>query len=88
MKEKIENLIKKEIENFGYRLIKVEIKEKGRVKELWITIDKENGVSVEDCANVSRKIEPILENFSEQKWYLIVSSKGIEISEEELKKLK
>ena len=90
LEEKIEKLIKEEIENLGYQLKAVEIKQKGRAKELIITIDKEGGVSVEDCARASRKIDPILEeaDLFESRWYLTVSSPGIEVSEEDLKKLK
>ena len=79
LKEKIENLIKTEIEKMGYQLKKIEIKRKGKAKELVITIDKKGGVSVEDCARVSRKIDPILEkaNLFESRWYLTVSSPGI-----------
>jgi ribosome maturation factor RimP len=90
LKEKVEKLIKGEIENLGYQLKKIEVKQRGRAKELIITIDKKGGVSVEDCARVSRKIDPILEkeNLFEGRWYLIVSSPGIEVSKEELEKLK
>jgi ribosome maturation factor RimP len=89
LKEKVEKLIKEEIENLGYQLKKIEVKQRGRAKELVITIDKEGGVSVEDCARVSRKIDPILEkeNLFDSKWYLIVSSPGIEVSDEELRKI-
>jgi ribosome maturation factor RimP len=90
LEEKVEILIKKEIENLGYQLKKIEIKQKGRARELIITIDKKGGISVEDCARVSRKIDPILEeaDLFERRWYLTVSSPGIEISEEDLKRLK
>jgi ribosome maturation factor RimP len=90
LEEKIERLIKEEVENLGYQLRKVEIKQKGRAKELIITIDKEGGVSVEDCARVSRKIDPILEkeDLFERRWYLTVSSPGTEVTEEDLKRLK
>jgi len=89
MEKEIENLIKEEIEGMGYELKKIEIKQKGKAKELVITIDKEGGVSVEDCAKVSRKIDPILEkaNLFQKRWYLTVSSPGIEVSDEDLKKL-
>jgi ribosome maturation factor RimP len=90
LEEKVEKLIKKEIEDLGYQLKKIEIKQKGKAKELIITIDKEGGVSVEDCARVSRKVDPILEkeNLFESRWYLTVSSPGIEISKEDLEKLR
>jgi len=79
LEEKIENLIKEEIEDLGYKLKKIEIKQKGKAKELIITIDKKGGVSINDCAKVSRKIDPILEkaDFFEGRWYLTVSSPGI-----------
>jgi ribosome maturation factor RimP len=46
---------------------------------LIIKIDKEGGVNVEDCAQVSRIIDPILESADliEKSWVLIVSSPGI-----------
>jgi len=87
LKEKIESLTKKEIENLGCKLKNIEIKQKGIANELIITIDKEGGVSIEDCARVSKKIDSILEkaNLFKRRWYLIVSSPGVEISEKELK---
>ena len=90
LEEKVEKLIKEEVENLGYQLKKIEIKQKGRAKELVITIDKKGGVSVEDCARVSRKIDPILEeaDLFENRWYLTVSSPGTEVTEEDLKRLK
>jgi len=89
LEEKIEKLIKQEIESLGYQLKKVEIKKKRKAKELIITIDKKGEVSVEDCAKVSRKIDSILEkeNLFDSRWYLIVSSPGIKISNEKLKKI-
>jgi ribosome maturation factor RimP len=90
LEEKIEKLVKKEIEDLGYQLKKIEIKQKGKAKELIITIDKEGGVSIEDCARVSRRIDPILEeaDFFERRWYLTVSSPGTEVTEDDLKRLK
>jgi len=90
IEEKVKELTKKIIEDLGYELKKIEIKQKGRAKELVITIDKEGGVTVEDCARVSRKIDPILEkeDLFEKRWYLTVSSPGIEVSDEDLKKLR
>ena len=76
----IENLIIPLIEKVGYDLKKVEIKQKGRAKELVITIDKEGGLSIEDCAKVSKLIDPLIEKTSiiRGRYFLIVSSPGIE----------
>jgi len=77
--EKIEELIKKEVEKRGYSFVSFEIQRKGRKIELIVTIDKKGGVSVEDCAKVSRAIEPILDKKDpiKERYYLIVSSPGI-----------
>jgi len=89
LKEKIENLIEKIVEKEGYQLKKVEIKKKGRVLEIIVTIDKKEGVSIEDCVKVSKLIDPLLEkeNLFKKGWYLIVSSPGAEITKEELENL-
>lgn len=89
LQEKIEKLIKRDIEKMGYELKKIEIRQKGGGKELIVTIGKKGGVSIEDCAKVSRKIDPILEkaDLFESRWYLTVSSPGIELSDEDLKKI-
>lgn len=88
LKEKIEKIIRYEIEKMGYKFKEIEIKQRGKTRELVITIDKEGGVSIEDCAKVSRKIDPMLEkaNLFESRWYLTVSSPGL--SKEEIEKLK
>jgi ribosome maturation factor RimP len=89
LKEKVRELIEGVIEDMGYKLVDIQFgSEEGRFA-LIIKIDKENGpprpgeagagVSVEDCAKVSRVIDPILESADiiEKSWVLIVSSPGI-----------
>jgi ribosome maturation factor RimP len=78
LKEKIKELIESVIEDMGYRLVDIQFGSEGGRFALIIKIDKEGGVSVEDCANVSRVIDPILEeaNLIEKSWALIVSSPG------------
>lgn len=80
LEKKIERLLKRMIEKAGFKLKRVEIKKKGRARQLIITIDKVGGVSVEDCAKVSRMIDPIVEkeNLIKERYFLIVSSPGIE----------
>jgi ribosome maturation factor RimP len=77
--EKIKELIESVIEDMGYRLVDIQFGSEGGRFALIIKIDKEGGVNVEDCANVSRVIDPILEsaNLIEKSWVLIVSSPGI-----------
>jgi ribosome maturation factor RimP len=79
LKEKIRDLIEEVIEDMGYKLVDIQFgSEEGRFA-LIIKIDKEGGVNVEDCAQVSRVIDPILESADliEKSWVLIVSSPGI-----------
>jgi len=79
LKEKVKGLIGGVIEDMGYKLVDIKFgSEEGRFA-LIIKIDKEGGVSVEDCAKVSRVIDPILEDADliEKSWVLIVSSPGI-----------
>jgi ribosome maturation factor RimP len=78
LKEKVRDLIEGVIEDMGYKLVDIQLgSEEGRFA-LIIKIDKEGGVSVEDCAKVSRVIDPILESADliEKSWVLIVSSPG------------
>jgi ribosome maturation factor RimP len=79
LKEKVRELIEETIEDLGYKLVDIVLgSENGRFA-LIIKIDKEGGVNVEDCAKVSRVIDPILEeaDLIEKSWVLIVSSPGI-----------
>jgi ribosome maturation factor RimP len=79
LKEKVRDLIEEVIEDMGYKLVDIQFgSEEGRFA-LIIKIDKEGGVNVEDCAQVSRVIDPILEeaDLIEKSWLLIVSSPGI-----------
>jgi ribosome maturation factor RimP len=79
LKEKVRDLIEGVINDMGYKLVDIQFgSEEGRFA-LIIKIDKEGGISVEDCAQVSRVIDPILESADliEKSWVLIVSSPGI-----------
>ena len=64
----------------GVRLWNVEFKKEGSEFFLRIYIDKPgSGVAITDCENVSRKIDPILDEADpiEQSYYLEVSSAGL-----------
>lgn len=79
LEEKIKNLIKETIEDMGYELLKVNLGCEEGKRALMIFINKKGGVSVEDCAKVSRTIEPILDqaDLIKESYILIVSSPGI-----------
>ena len=64
----------------GIELVQVEIAGTKRDAVLRIFIDKEGGVTLDDCGNISRKIEDVLdaEDFIPSRYVLEVSSPGIE----------
>lgn len=75
----VENLIIKTIEDMGLILWDVEFKKEGIDWNLTIFIDKEHSVTLNDCENVSRAVDPILDENDpiEQSYYLQVFSPGL-----------
>ena len=67
-------------EEFGYILWDVEFVREGSHRILRITIDSEEGITVDDCEKMHRAIDPILDEADpiEEAYYLEVSSPGIE----------
>ena len=67
-------------EEFGYILWDVEFVREGSKRILRITIDSEEGISVDDCEKMHRAMDPILDEADpiEEAYYLEVSSPGIE----------
>ncbi|PWM43030.1 MAG: ribosome maturation factor [Clostridiales bacterium] len=63
----------------GVRLWNVEFKKEGSEFFLRIYIDKPEGIAITDCENVSRKLDPILDEADPitQSYYLEVSSAGL-----------
>lgn len=67
-------------EELGYLLWDVEYVKEGTKMILRVTIDKEEGIGIEDCEKMHRAIDPILDEADpiEGAYYLEVSSPGIE----------
>ena len=80
IEEKIEGKIKKSIEEAGYSLYDVQFVKEGPEYYLRVFIEKEDGISIEDCETVNDIINPILdkEDIIKEQYYLEVSSTGIE----------
>lgn len=75
----IENLVKPSIEELGYELYHVEyVKESGEYY-LRIYIDSNEGISLQDCEAVSRRISDLLDEQDpiKEHYYLEISSPGI-----------
>ncbi|MBQ7380495.1 MAG: ribosome maturation factor RimP [Clostridia bacterium] len=64
----------------GYLLWDVEYVKEGTKMILRVTIDKEDGIGIEDCEKMHRAIDPVLDEADpiEAAYYLEVSSPGIE----------
>ena len=64
----------------GYTLWDVEFLKEGARRILRVTIDKEEGITIEDCEKMHRAIDPILDEIDpiEDAYDLEVSSPGIE----------
>ena len=67
-------------EELGYYIWDVEYVKEGARRILRVTIDNEDGITIEDCEKFHRAIDPILDEADpiEEAYYLEVSSPGIE----------
>ena len=73
---KVEAVIENKILSLGYELYDVEYVKEGKDYSLRIYIDKENGISLEDCELVSNEITDILDevDYIKEQYFLEVSS--------------
>ncbi len=81
IEEKVENLIKKPIENLGYNLYDVQYVKEGPNYFLRVFIEKPNGsIDLNDCEKVNDGINDILDtaDYIKEQYFLEVSSTGLE----------
>ena len=78
--ELVSELLCPTVEEMGYILWDVEYSKIGTEYHLELTIDSEEGITIEDCERVHRAIDPILDEADpiENAYRLSVSSPGIE----------
>ena len=76
----VEELLRPTVEELGYMLWDVSYAKIGTEYHLEITIDSEEGITINDCERVHRAIDPILDEADpiENAYRLEVSSPGIE----------
>lgn len=74
------NLIKDEAENQGVKIWDVRFEKEGAGWYLRIFIDKDGGIGIEDCENLTRPVNKILDEVDpiQQSYILEVGSAGIE----------
>ena len=77
--EKTEKLLEPIVKAFGFKTVDVEYVKEGTEYYLRAYIDKEGGITIEDCEKVSRKLEEVLdaEDFIPNAYILEVSSPGL-----------
>lgn len=81
IEEQIERLVGAKIEQMGYELVDVEYaKVKGQDDELVVYIDRQGGVTLDDCEAVSLAVEPIIDEADPiaHAYVFCVSSPGID----------
>lgn len=78
--EQVAQLLKEPVENMGFELYDVEYQKEQSIWVLTLYIDKEGGVSINDCESVSRAVEPVLDEKDPiaDSYYLSVSSVGLD----------
>lgn len=74
------DLVKPILEDAGFELVDLEFKQEGPEWFLRIFIDKEGGISLDDCAEISREVSAILEveDIIDRAYRLEVSSPGLD----------
>lgn len=80
IRDTVKELVLPTVTELGYTLWDVTYTKIGADYHLEITIDSEEGIGIDDCERVHRKIDPILDEHDpiEGFYYLEVSSPGIE----------
>ena len=80
VEESVYSAISPVVSDLGFEIYDVEYVKEGTNWYLRIYIDKEEGISIEDCETVSRAIDPVIDELNPIKtpYSLEVSSPGIE----------
>lgn len=81
VKQICEEKLRPIIEEMGYDLVDVEYVKEFDGMNLVFTIDKEEGVNIDDCERVNKKIDPIIDELNptgDQPFTLVVSSPGLD----------
>lgn len=79
LEQKLTKIISAPVKALGYELVGIEFI-RGRQSTLRIYIDKKKGITVDDCADVSRQVSAVLdvENLIPDNYDLEISSPGLD----------
>lgn len=81
VKQICEEKLRPVIEEMGYELVDVSYEKENGGMSLIFTIDKEDGVTIDDCEIVNKKIDPLLDELNptdDKPYTLVVSSPGLD----------
>jgi len=81
VKQICEEKLRPIVEEMGYELVEVSYEKENGGMSLIFTIDKDGGVSIDDCEIVNKKIDPILDELNptdDKPYTLVVSSPGLD----------
>ena len=80
LEQNLQEMLQDAVEDLGCELWGIECQRVGRFMTVRLFIDKDGGVTVDDCANVSRQVSAILdvEDPIADKYNLEVSSPGLD----------
>ena len=80
LEQKLTDLLQSSVEDSGCELWGIECQRTGRYLTVRLFIDKEGGVTIEDCTDVSRQVSAVLdvEDPITDKYNLEVSSPGLD----------
>ena len=78
--ERVETIVRPILESLRLELVEIEFKRTGREAVLRLFIDKDGGVTLDDCADVSRELSLVLdvEDFIPCAYTMEVSSPGLD----------
>ncbi len=77
--ERVRGLIEETVNSLGLRVWDVKFLKEGASWYLRVFLDSDNGIGIDDCTNVSRAIDPILDEADpiDKSYYLEVCSPGL-----------
>ncbi|HOR12526.1 MAG TPA: ribosome maturation factor RimP [Clostridia bacterium] len=78
--ELVQKIVAEPVLKLGYELVDIEFQKEQARWVLTLFIDKEGGISLDDCERVSRAVEPLLDDKDPiaQSYFLCVSSPGLD----------
>ena len=78
--DRVFSLVKETVEEMGVKLWDVRFVKEGASHYLRVFIDKSEGVTIDDCTNVSHAIDPVIDEADpiDVSYYLEVCSPGLE----------